>query len=437
MPPVSACPDENELVRFARGGREAGGGAEALVAHLDGCASCRRAVAEAASDVPLLAPVPASGVRVGRYEVDALVGAGAMGAVFSAKDTALHRRVALKLLHVADADDESSRVRLEREAQAMARLNHPNVVTVYELGDWAGGRFIAMELVDGTTLDAWLSSASPVVRRRVLRDAGQGLAAAHQAGVVHRDFKPHNLLVGADGRVRVTDFGLSRPLPLGDAATKPGLFATAQGALVGTPAWMSPEQLDGRSAEARSDQYAFCVVWVEALTGRRPFMGATREALREAMRGRPDLGRELSVVERKVMARGLAEAPEARFESVGALLEALSPRARRRWPLAVGAVVLAAGAGVAWLEQPASTGAPTEVPRSAALSMHLAVGESQQFGFECMSRLAVSDPAVVDVLPSDGGLSLTGLAPGRTTVLAWRCDGGRAILDVQVDGPQR
>ena len=134
------CPDENELVRFARGALDEARGSS-LSAHLDTCAPCRHAVAEAASDEPLPPPAVASGARVGRYEVDALLGSGAMGAVFSARDASLNRRVAIKLLHAAG--DELSRARLDREAQAMARLNHPHVVTVYELGDWTGGRFIA------------------------------------------------------------------------------------------------------------------------------------------------------------------------------------------------------------------------------------------------------------------------------------------------------
>ncbi len=427
---AAACPDENELVRFARGAVDTATGA-GLTSHLDSCASCRHAVAEAASDVPLPPPPVEAGARVGRYEVDALLGAGAMGAVFAATDASLNRRVAIKLLHAAG--DELSQARLEREAQAMARLNHPHVVTVYELGDWVGGRFIAMELVEGLTLDAWLVGKSPGARRQVLLDAGRGLAAAHESGVVHRDIKPRNLIVGAADRVRVTDFGLSRPLPSGVGPAREGLLATQLGALVGTPAWMSPEQLDGRTADARSDQFAFCVVWVEALTGRRPFVGETRGSLREAMRGAPVFGRQLSAQERAVLARGLSEDPAARFETMGVLLAALI-RPRRRWPLfagAAGLVLLAAFA--TWRLVPH---VPSSLPEDAPLLLD--VGKLRVLQIECLTRVAVGDPEICDVKTLEEGhgeLILVGQKVGETTLLVWDCDGRRHSYTVRVQAP--
>ena len=412
-----ACPDENELVRFARGTASS-----SVESHLDSCASCRRAVAEAASEEPLSPPPLAAGARIGRYEVDALLGAGAMGAVFSAKDASLHRRVAIKLLHAAG--DELSRARLDREAQAMARLNHPHVVTVYELGDWTGGRFIAMELVDGKTLDAWLPGTSAEARRQVLRDAGRGLSAAHQGGVVHRDFKPRNLLVGGDGRVRVTDFGLSRPLPTVEGVVSGNLLATQHGALVGTPAWMSPEQLDGKTADARSDQFAFCVVWVEALTGRKPFSGETRDALRAAMKGAPVFGRELTKEERKALTRGLSEDPAARFESMDALLAALGKLPRKRWPFAVAAAVLLL-AGGAWRFIP--RGQPEEG------TIDLGLGKMFTLELKCLQRVAVGDPEIADVKTlGDGELLVIGAGIGDTTLLAWDCDNRRHSYTVRV-----
>lgn len=418
-----ACPDENELVRFARGALDEAAGSS-LSSHLDGCASCRHAVAEAASEEPLSPPPVAAGARVGRYEVDALLGTGAMGAVFSARDASLHRRVAIKLLHTAG--DELSRERLDREAQAMARLNHPHVVTVYELGDWTGGRFIAMELVDGKTLDAWLPGTSGEARRQVLRDAGRGLAAAHQAGVVHRDFKPRNLIVGADQRVRVTDFGLSRPLPAVEGAAPGSLLTTQHGALVGTPAWMSPEQLDGKTAEARSDQFAFCVVWVEAITGSRPFVGATREALREAMRGTALLGRELTAVERSGLTRGLSEDPSARFESMEVLLAALTQRPKRRWPFAVGAaVLLAVAGGGAWRLTRHANPEPGPI--------ELGLGKMHTLEFDCLTRVAVGDPNIADVKTiGEGQLIVVGSGVGETTLLVWDCDERRYSFNVLV-----
>ena len=417
MTAAVACPDENELVRFARGTANSN-----VEAHLDRCASCRHAVAEAASEEPL-SPAPVSaGARIGRYEVEALLGAGAMGAVFSAKDASLHRRVAIKLLHAAG--DEQSRARLDREAQAMARLNHPHVVTVYELGDWTGGRFIAMELVEGKTLDVWLPGASAEARRQVLRDAGRGLSAAHHGGVVHRDFKPRNLLVGGEGRVRVTDFGLSRPLPAVEGVASGNLLATQHGALVGTPAWMSPEQLDGKTADARSDQFAFCVVWVEAITGNKPFSGETREALRAAMKGAPVLGRELTKAERNALTRGLSEDPSARFESMDALLGALARLPRRRWPFAIGAAVLLL-AGGAWPFIP--RGQPKEG------TIDLGLGKMVTLELKCLTRVAIGDPNVADVKTlGNGELLLVASSIGDTTLLAWTCDGRRHSYTVRV-----
>jgi serine/threonine-protein kinase len=416
------CPDENELVRFARGALDEAS-SSGLSSHLDGCASCRHAVAEAASEEPLAPPAVTAGARVGRYEVDSLLGAGAMGAVFSARDASLHRRVAIKLLH--GAGDELSRARLDREAQAMARLNHPHVVTVYELGDWAGGRFIAMELVEGKTLDVWLGGTAPAARRQVLLDAGRGLAAAHQAGVVHRDFKPRNLIVGADGRVRVTDFGLSRPLATESGPVSSSMLATQLGALVGTPAWMSPEQLDGRTADARSDQFAFCVVWVEALTGRKPFIGETRDALRSAMRGAPVLGRALTASERTALTRGLSEDPSARFESMDALMSALALRRRRVWPLVAGAALVLALGGGAWRFGPSSRSVPEWVD--------LGVGKMETLEFSCLARVAVGDPNIADVKTlGEGQLLVLGAAAGETTLLVWDCDGHRHSFTIRV-----
>ncbi len=416
-----ACPDENELVRFARGALDAST-SQRLVAHLDACGTCRRGAAEAASERPLSAPGSPGALRVGRYEIEGLLGAGAMGAVYAARDTSLHRRVAIKLLHAATSDD--SNARLDREAQAMARLNHPCVVTVYELGDWAGGHFIAMELVEGTTLDQWAPRASLAERRRALLDAGSGLAAAHQAGVVHRDFKPHNLLVGSDGHVRVTDFGLARPLPSGDSAWG-GLLTTQRGALVGTPAWMSPEQLEGRVADARSDQFAFCVVWVETLTQVRPFVGNSQTALLLAMTEPPALGRALSAGERRAMTRGLSTDPARRFESMDALLAALCDDRPRRWPIFLVTALLLLSAAVTWhwLEAPRPTPA-------------LTVGVSQRapISVPCIRRLAIGDPEVADIA-ADGVPSVIGRQPGETTLLVWDCVGGKHDFTVRVEGP--
>ncbi|MBL8743732.1 MAG: serine/threonine protein kinase, partial [Myxococcales bacterium] len=232
------------------------------------------------------APSPAVGQTIGRYRVIGRLGEGGMGAVLAAHDPELDRTVALKILHESAGDERGElRDRLAREARAMAKLAHPNVVAVYDVGaDPASGQlFVTMELVDGTTLRDWLRT--PRSSRAILdvfMAAGTGLAAAHAAGLVHRDFKPENVLVGRDGRVRVGDFGLARP-PRGAAASDAPLSPTLTrtGAIIGTPAYMAPEQFLGEAADARSDQFAFAVALFEALRGERPFAGASLRELSE------------------------------------------------------------------------------------------------------------------------------------------------------------
>jgi serine/threonine protein kinase len=275
------------------------------------------------------------------------IGQGAMGVVYAAYDPELDRRVALKLLRPEGRHLEHLRRRLLREAQALARLSHPNVVSVHDVGTCGDGLFLAMDLVEGTTLAEWLHTPRPW--REVLRvfvEAGRGLAAAHAAGLVHRDFKPANVLVGHHGQVRVTDFGLAstsgkpdEPLPLAElqrepldplATRSPGLTRT--GAVLGTPAYMAPEQLQGR-ADALSDQFSFCVALHEALHGERPFQGDSSEALiRAAWEGRvraPTREAKVPAWVRRAVRRGLRARPEERFPSMEALLAVLDPRPRR------------------------------------------------------------------------------------------------------------
>jgi predicted Ser/Thr protein kinase len=200
--------------------------------------------------------------RLGRYLVLRVLGEGGMGVVFSAYDEELDRRVAIKVLSTRAAGGTSGRARIRREAQAMARLSHPSVITVHDVGEVDGDVFVAMELVDGETLGAWLARERPKWRRvlEVFAEAGRGLAAAHAAGLVHRDFKPDNVMLGRDGRVRVMDFGLARgsaaedePSPGGDAEVARGvdLRLTRSGAVMGTPLYMAPEQHALRRAPLR------------------------------------------------------------------------------------------------------------------------------------------------------------------------------------------
>lgn len=326
------CPDENELTQFARGGaREL----PALEAHLDGCERCRRAVAAAASEQTLPGQQPSHeltpGLRVGRYEIERELGRGGMGVVYQARDVTLDRRVALKLLHARR--DEAAQARLLREAQVMARLAHPNVVPVFELGEWRNDLYLVMELVTGVTLEAWLKRAKHRrgdILNRFLQ-AGRGLAAAHAAGVVHRDFKPANVLVGLDDRVRVTDFGLSRPGPTLELPATNSAVVTRDGAIVGTLAYMAPEQLDGKTADERSDQFSFCVSLTEALSGQRPFKGETWSELAVSLGEKPRFGSGIPSQLRGVLRKGLERNPAYRYASMTALLNALEHAQRVGW----------------------------------------------------------------------------------------------------------
>ncbi|MEZ4398481.1 MAG: serine/threonine-protein kinase [Kofleriaceae bacterium] len=310
---------------------------QGLFTHLDRCAECRSVAAAIARADVLDAPprdddaseglVPEllpHGARLGRYVVRGTIGAGGMGVVLEAHDPTLDRTVALKIVRRLrdDAGWARAKARVLAEAQAMARLAHPNVVAIHDLIELGDEHLIAMEHVDGPDLDAWLATAPAArERRRVLVEAARGLAAAHDAGVVHRDVKPSNIMVGADGRARVTDFGLAA------LAGEP-----TRGAL-GTPGFVAPEVAAGGAFDARTDQYAFAVTAWRALFDAEP--GA---------HGRGPTAR--------VLARALATDPAARWPSMDALGDALAGAhrgARWRWGVGVGVVAAAAvGAGL-WL----------------------------------------------------------------------------------------
>lgn len=366
----TACLEENEIVDLVTGSLDSEAAALAE-AHVDSCSSCRLVLLELArvfelkaSSLPEVPPeddsqgitdrasedglqglLPAALVRgttIGRYLVLETLGAGAMGVVHAAFDPELDRKVALKLLRSRALGDTSSE-RLVREARSTAKLAHPNVVVVHDVGVHEGSVFMAMEHVDGGTLGEWLSAEDRDQEEilRAFRDAGTGLEAAHDAGLVHRDFKPANVLMGRDGRARVTDFGLARQRQ--SAQERDALFSTdagAQtklsdatltrtGALVGTPAYMSPEQFAGEVADARSDQFSFCVALFEALCGARPFAGRTvTELAANVSAGRIAERQRLDALPRRLRAallRGLSAEPNDRFPSLGSLLRALQP----------------------------------------------------------------------------------------------------------------
>ncbi|MFP2933446.1 serine/threonine-protein kinase, partial [Pyxidicoccus sp. 3LG] len=299
--------------------------------------------------------------QLGRYLLLARLGAGGMGEVFKAYDPELDRRVAVKLLRpelLAGPGADENRARMLREAQALARLADSRVVTVHDAGAHGDQVFLAMEYVEGQTLREWLE-AGPHPWRQVLErflEAGWGLAAAHAAGLVHRDFKPQNVLVARDGRVKVADFGLARGADeVTPAAPTEGLallsVVTHAGIVLGTPAYMAPEQRAGRNVDARADQYAFSVALHEALYGRHPFQGVPPGGAPLPPPPRPGVPRGLA----PVLLRGMALRPDARFPSMAALLGALSreasaPRRRRRVLLA-GALTVATMTGLlVWRE---------------------------------------------------------------------------------------
>jgi predicted Ser/Thr protein kinase len=305
-------------------------------------------------------PAQPIGDTLGRYKLERLLGEGGMGVVHCAFDPDLERRVALKVLRRRDGADDA-RQRLLREARAMARLTHPNVVAVHEVGTAGDRDFVAMELIDGETLADWLKSAKRTPREitQAFIAAGRGLAAAHNAGLVHRDFKPHNVLRARDGRVVVTDFGLARGVEATisfEATVRPGQLAdstpsslsgiTATGSVLGTPAYMAPEQWDGGIVGPAADQFAFCVALWEALTGERPFKGQTLDELKhDVQRGVEAL--DVSRVPRRLRAplrRGLQRDPAKRYPNMDALLAALerADRSASLWSIGWrGAAVLA------------------------------------------------------------------------------------------------
>ncbi|MBS2027733.1 MAG: serine/threonine protein kinase [Deltaproteobacteria bacterium] len=309
------------------------------------------------------------GTVVGRYLVVERLGTGAMGAVYLAYDPELDRRVALKLLRPGHAEGRADvlRQRLIREAKAMARLVHPNVVSVFDAGAYGRRVFVALEYVDGPTLEKWLKD-KPRGWREVLAkfvEAGRGLAAAHRVGLVHRDFKAENVLIASDGRVKVTDFGLahveSMPAELagtsGPREASPSL--TSPGALIGTPAYMAPEQFLGQATDPRTDQFNFCAALYEALYGVTPFGEDDVARIARRVTGgelpTPPTDVVVPAWVRDLVLRGLSLRPEDRHKSLESLLSALGrdPNIARRKVLALGlalaATVGAAGIAARWI----------------------------------------------------------------------------------------
>ncbi|HWB74392.1 MAG TPA: serine/threonine-protein kinase, partial [Nannocystaceae bacterium] len=339
-----------------------------------------RTIVEGPASEPAARDADDVGPEIGRYLVIDEIGAGGMGRVFRAYDPKLGREVALKRLRLRAHGGETDGARMLREAKALAMLSHPNVVSIYDVDIDHGTVYIAMEYVRGATLKTWVVRSGHGWREvlAMFVQAGRGLAAAHAEGIVHRDFKPSNVVVGEDGRPRVMDFGLARAFgstsesgafesmppalasPLdGDAADSHsgdlGATLTALGTVVGTPPYMAPEQHMGEAVDARTDQYAFCVALWEALYRKPAFAGRSASELAARKLAGPPKPSTTSGVPAQLhvlLARGLAPDPSARWPDMPTLLAALeraaTPR-RWRWSLFAGAATLVVAGGAWWI----------------------------------------------------------------------------------------
>ena len=310
------CLTDEVVLAFVAGALEAPA-VDKVHEHLDGCDDCRQLVAEVAkahfeTSAPRSLP-ELSGRTVDRYQVMRAIGAGGMGIVYLAEDTQLHRKVALKFPRAPIGTDSSDdQHRLLAEARAMARLAHPNVVGVYEAGTYEDQVFVAMEYVDGITLKDWLRAGDRSWREILakLGDAGRGLAAAHAAGLVHRDFKPENVLIDQEGRVRVSDFGLARPVHAQEVSH------------AGTPSYMAPEQVKGDKVDERSDQFSFCVTPLRGALRGPTVCKPSAETLPHASSFRilaePPKGTRVPTWLRRVLERGLQEIGRSPWFDAGA-----------------------------------------------------------------------------------------------------------------------
>jgi tetratricopeptide (TPR) repeat protein/predicted Ser/Thr protein kinase len=360
--------------------------------------------------------------RLGHYVMLQELGRGGMGIVCAAYDQVLDRKVAIKLLQ--GRGNAQAQARLIREAQALARLSHPNVVQIYEIGELEQLAFIVMEFVDGVTLREWLRSESRSAEAilAVFDAAGRGLAAAHAQGLVHRDFKPDNVMIRHDGRVLVMDFGLARgeageagtallELPDSELAESTELGSTLSssrnqlsvdltrtGALLGTPAYMAPEQFRGLETDAKTDQFAFCVAAWEALTGARPFAGTNVAALSLSVTtgaiATPPAGLPSWI--RKHLERGMATDPGQRWPSLDELLAALRDdptRRRRAWAAMLG--LLALGLVVAF-----AVGIARERERAATLAACEREGQAIAQDWTASDRAAIEQAFLATDLSS-------------------------------------
>jgi eukaryotic-like serine/threonine-protein kinase len=319
------------------------------------------------------------GTQLGAYRIESVLGQGGMGVVFRAYDTKLNRPVAIKILS-DDLADAGARRRFQREAQMASSLNHPHILTVYDIGDFEGRQYLATEFVDGGTLKNWRQQHPRTWEdiAELLTGVADGLATAHQAGILHRDIKPDNILVTASGYAKLADFGLAKLADKSQPADITRTIAeeqTQQGIIVGTIAYMSPEQAAGKTLDARSDMFSFGVVLYEMLAGNRPFQAATNlELLQQVIHGTPPpLSDDVPEPLRVLVARALEKDPGKRYSSMRELVTALRAaqrpsreglaapaRLRGKWLAAAGlagiVIAVAAGGLMFWSRHASSTG---------------------------------------------------------------------------------
>jgi serine/threonine protein kinase len=352
-----------------------------------------------------------AGDKIGPYKIIGLIGTGGMGEVYRAHDPRLRRDVALKVLPAGVSDDPARRQRFEREARTVAALNHPNIVSVHDVGEDQGVYFIVTELVDGEPL-----SAAHLGLRKTLEIAVQiasGLAAAHEAGIVHRDLKPANILLTRDGQVKILDFGLAK---LGgatpDCSAKSETLKTQPGMIMGTPSYMSPEQVKAEPTDHRSDIFSFGVMFYEMLAGHRAFQGVTAEVMAAILNtDPPELPETVPSGVRQVVAHCLEKDPAKRFQSALDLKFTLAALAQSRRPSASYPASALTGNG----------GRSVRIPWAVAVVLGIAA----LLGWIRTSPLAVGEPGVaLSALPPSGtrlgppgGLNVDRISPDGSTLL--------------------
>ncbi len=444
---TSNCLSDDEVLALALG-TTVDFDRDAALHHVDECAACRGLLARSVLTERPAGATPLPGmVWAGRYVIAAPLGRGAMGEVYRAWDVKLERHVALKVLAVGRWGDEVAMARLIRESKAMARLSHPHAVTVYDSGEYGGRPFVAMELVHGQTMERWAIDRPWRDLVRAYADVADALAAAHRAGLIHRDVKPANILVGDDAVARVSDFGLAHmptdALPVdSDLPSSEDISLTATGAIVGTPAFMAPEQLARAAIDARADVFSLCAALYHSCFGVVPFAAHTiAEVCAAQAAGRiQDPPRRSSIPQRvrATIIRGLAADPRERYSDMAELRDALVRLLqRRRWPLVATAATLAttvAGVAAATLrEMPPACETPAAIDEVWSPQRREALAQALADDPYLHARIDAAATRYVDAWRTTHAETCSAEVPAtgeRDAVLACLRNGARQLLGV-------